>query len=194
MKKLSFFMMIPLAILMLQSCNRAKDSKAKADSSNVAKDTSKSSAMTGSMAVDENDSRFATTAAAAGMAEVDLGKIAEQKAVNHRVKSFANMMVTDHTKANDALASLAKTKNITLPSAPDADAQKKADELSKKSGKGFDKDYVDAMIDGHKKAVKLFTDASQNCKDPDLKAFATNTLPTIKMHLDSIQAIHDSMK
>ena len=48
--------------------------------------------------------------------------------------------------------------------------------------------------DGHKKAVKLFEDASLNCKDADLKAFATKTLPTLKMHLDSIQAIHDKMK
>ena len=74
------------------------------------------------------------------------------------------------------------------------DAQKTADDLAKKSGKDFDKAYVDAMLDGHKNAVKLFEDASQNCKDADLKAFATKTLPTLKMHLDSIQAIHDSMK
>jgi len=104
------------------------------------------------------------------------------------------MMVTDHTKAGDELAALAKTKNITLPAAPDADAQKKADDLSKKSGKAFDKAYVDAMVDGHESAVKLFTDASQNCKDADLKAFATKTLPTLKMHLDSIKAIKASMK
>ena len=64
----------------------------------------------------------------------------------------------------------------------------------KNPARDFDKAYVEAMVDGHKKAVKLFTDAAQNCKDPDLKAFATKTLPTLKMHLDSIQAIHDSMK
>lgn len=184
--------MIALAILLVQACNRAKDSKATADSTNVAKDTAKTAATP--LAVDENDSKFATTAAADGMAEVSVAKIAQQKAVNPRVKGFAGMMVTDHTKANDALAALAKTKNITLPTAVDADAQKKADELSKKSGKSFDRAYVEAMVDGHKKAVKLFTDAAQNCKDPDLKAFAASTLPTLKTHLDSIQSIHDSMK
>ncbi len=104
------------------------------------------------------------------------------------------MMVNDHTKAGDELAALAKTKNISLPLAPDADAKKAADDLAAKSGKDFDKAYINAMLDGHKKAVKLFEDASQNCKDPDLKAFATKTLPTLKMHLDSVQAIHDSMK
>ncbi len=66
--------------------------------------------------------------------------------------------------------------------------------MAKKSGKAFDKAYVNQMVDDHKKAVKLFEDASQNCKDPDLKAFAAKTLPTLKMHLDSINAIHDQMK
>jgi len=103
-------------------------------------------------------------------------------------------MVTDHSKAGEQLAAIAKTKKITLPAVPDADAQKTADDLSKRSGKDFDKAYVQAMLDGHKNAVKLFTDASENCKDADLKAFATMTLPTLKIHLDSIKAIHDHMK
>ncbi|HEY4197214.1 MAG TPA: DUF4142 domain-containing protein [Mucilaginibacter sp.] len=195
MKKISSIMMIAIAALAFQACNNgAKDSKATADSSNVTKDTSNNAAATGGIAVDADDAKFVTTAANDGMAEVNAGKMAQEKASSTRIKNFASMMVTDHTKAGDELAALAKTKNITLPTAPDADAQKAADDLSKKSGKDFDKAYVNAMLDGHKNAVKLFTDASQNCKDADLKAFATKTLPTLKMHLDSIQAIHDSMK
>ena len=187
--------MIALAALAFQACNNgAKDSKATADSSNVAKDTSTNAAATGGVAVDQDDAKFVTTAAADGMAEVSAGKLAQQKASNTRVKNFASMMVTDHTKAGDELASIAKTKNITLPTGPDADQQKMAADLSAKSGKDFDKAYVDGMVDGHEKAVKLFTDASQNCKDADLKAFATKTLPTLKMHLDSIKAIKASMK
>jgi putative membrane protein len=194
MKKLSSIMMIALAALAFQACkNGAKDSKAAADSANVTKDTSHNSAATGGIAVDKDDAKFATTAANAGMTEVNAGKMAQDKAVNPRVKSFAAMMVTDHTKAGDELAAIAKTKNITLPPGPDADSQKAADDLAKKSGKDFDKAYVNQMVDDHKKAVKLFEDASKNCKDPDLKAFAAKTLPTLKMHLDSIKAIHDKM-
>jgi putative membrane protein len=195
MKKLSSIMMIALAALAFQACkNGTKDSKEAADSTNVAKDTSKSSAATGSIAVDESDAKFVTTAASDGMAEVNAGKIAQGKARNARIKAFADMMVTDHTKAGDELATIAKTKNITLPTGPNADQQKMAADLNAKSGKKFDKAYVDDMVDGHKKAVKLFEDASQNCKDADLKAFATKTLPTLKMHLDSIKAIKASMK
>lgn len=188
-------MMIGLAALAFQACNNAaKDSKAAADSANSVKDTSAKTAMSGSMDATMDDATFVTTAASDGMAEVAAGKMALEKTTNPRVKSFAGMMVTDHTKANTELTGLAKTKNITLPTAPGADHQKKADELSKKTGADFDKAYVDAMVDGHKKAVKLFTDASQNCKDADLKAFAAKTLPTLQMHLDSINALKASMK
>ncbi len=195
MKKSSLIMMIAMATLAFQSCkNGAKDSKAAADSANVTKDTSHNSAATGGIAVDANDSKFATTAANAGMTEVNAGKMAQEKAVSTRIKNFATMMVNDHTKAGDELAAIAKTKNITLPPEPDADSKKMTADMAKKSGKAFDKAYVNQMVDDHKKAVKLFEDASQNCKDPDLKAFAAKTLPTLKMHLDSINAIHDQMK
>lgn len=195
MKKLSSIMMISLAALAFQACNNGtKDSKEAADSANMTKDTSNNAAVTGGIAVDKDDAKFVTTAANDGMAEVALGKMAAAKATRSSVKKFADMMVTDHTKAGDELAALAKTKNITLPAAPDADAQKKADDLDKKTGKDFDKAYVDAMVDGHESAVKLFTDASENCKDADLKAFATKTLPTLKMHLDAIKGIKASMK
>jgi putative membrane protein len=195
MKKLSSIMMIALAALAFQACKSGvKDSKDAADSLNKTKDTTSNAAATGGIAVTADDAKFATTAAADGLAEVDAGKLAQTKAVSSRVKEFATMMVNDHTKAGDELAALAKTKSIALPLTPDADAKKAADDLAAKSGKDFDKAYINAMVDGHKKAVKLFEDASQNCKDPDLKAFATKTLPTLKMHLDSVQAIHDSMK
>ncbi len=195
MKKLSLIMIMALSVLAFQACkNKAKDSTASADSANATKDTSTNPAATGGIAVDKDDAKFVTTAANDGMAEVNAGKLAQQKTSDARIKSFAAMMVADHTKAGDELAAIAKTKNITLPAAPNADAQKMADDLAKKSGKDFDRAYVSMMVDGHNGAVKLFTDASNNCKDPDLKAFATKTLPTLKMHLDSINAIHDHMK
>lgn len=194
MKKLSLIMLVVFAAWGFQACkNKAKDSTSAADSANQSKDTTKTTA-NGSMNVDQNDAKFVVTAAADGMAEVNLGKVAEVKASSTRIKNFAAMMVSDHSKAGNALADIAKSKNITLPAAPDTSAQQKAQELAKKSGKAFDKDYVNTMVEGHKNAVKLFEDASQNLKDPDLKAFAIKTLPTLKMHLDSINAIHDSMK
>jgi putative membrane protein len=195
MKKLSYAIMIALAAYALQGCNSApKDAKANADSLNKTKDTTANAAATGGIAVTAEDAKFATDAANGGLAEVALGKLAQTKATNAQVKSFADMMVTDHTKVNDELAAIAKTKNITLPTAPDADHQKKLDDLSKLSGKDFDKAYVDAMVDGHKKTLDLMQMAAKDCKDADLKAFAAKTAPVVQTHLDAINKIHDSMK
>ncbi|MEO8887074.1 MAG: DUF4142 domain-containing protein [Mucilaginibacter sp.] len=192
MKKISLMVMVALAACSFQACKSNKDSKETADSVNAAKDTA--NAVNAGMAVAEDDAKFAVNAANGGMAEVALGKLAQGKAVSAKVKEFANMMVMDHSKANDELMALAKTKNITLPDSVGMDEKKEMDELSKKSGKAFDKAYVNAMVDGHKKAVNLFEDGSKNLKDADLKAFADKTLPVIKGHLERINAIHDSMK
>jgi len=195
MKKLSYAIMIAVAAYAFQGCNNTpKDAKENADSLNKTKDTTKNTAATGGIAVTADDAKFATDAANGGMAEVALGKLAQTKAANAQVKSFADMMVTDHSKVNDELTAIAKTKNITLPAAPDADHQKKLDDLSKLSGKDFDKAYVDAMVDGHKKTLDLMQNAAKNCADADLKAFAAKTAPIVQTHLDAINKIHDSMK
>jgi putative membrane protein len=201
MKKLSLITMLAIAALSFQSCGGHKDSKEAADSTNASKDSSTMAAkdtagVTGAhgIAVDENDAKFATAAANGGMAEVAVGQLAGEKAMNAKVKAFAAMMVTDHSKVNEQLMAIAKAKNITLPSAPDEEHQKKKADLAAKTGADFDKAYVDAMIDGHKKTISLFEDAAKNCKDADLKAFAEKTLPTIKGHLTEIESIKKGMK
>lgn len=193
MKKLIFITLILITACLVQACSGNKDSKESADSTNIANaDTAKKDSS--AMAVDEGDAKFAVAAANGGMAEVELGTLAQQKAVNTKVKDFGAMMVSDHSKANDEMKALAKSKGLTLPTAIDDKEQKVKDDLSAKSGADFDKAYVSNMIDDHKEDIKEFEDASKNCKDPDLKAFAVKTLPVLKMHLDAIQKIHDSMK
>jgi len=139
------------------------------------------------------DTAFASKAAVGGMAEVALGKMAAAKGASKAVKDFGNMMVTDHGKANDELKSIAGKKNLNLPASLDAEHQAKSDSLSKLSGKDFDKAYVDAMIEGHKKTLSLMQSEATNGKDADLKAFASKTAPVVQHHLDEIQKIHDSM-
>ena len=178
---------------LVQACGGNKDSKASADSANTAKaDTAKKDSS--ASAVDKDDAKFAVAAANGGMAEVELGTLAQEKAVNAKVKDFGSMMVKDHSKANDEMKALAKSKGITLPDSIDSKEKKVKSDLSAKSGADFDKAYVSNMIDDHKEDIKEFEDAAKNVKDPDLKAFAVKTLPTLKMHLDAIQKIHDSMK
>jgi putative membrane protein len=188
MKKLLVMVMVAAAAFTFQSCggSASNDSKANADSANETKDTSTNAVETGGIAVDTDDANFAV--------EVELAKLAENKSTNPKVKEFASMMIKDHTMANEELMALAKTKNITLPTTVGADQQTVMADLQKKSGADFDKGYVDAMVKDHDKDVTLFEKASTDAKDAELKAFATKTLPVLKMHQQSIKAIQDGMK
>ncbi|MEO3407594.1 DUF4142 domain-containing protein [Mucilaginibacter sp. CAU 1740] len=195
MKKLTYLTLLAAGLFALQSCgNGQKDAKQTADSLNKTKDTTSNAMNTGGIAVTSDDAKFATEAASGGMAEVALGKLALTKTSNAQIKDFANMMVKDHGKANDELMSIAKTKNITLPTEPDSTHLKKAADLEKLKGTDFDKAYVDAMVDGHKKTLDLMQNEAKDGKDAELKAFAGKTAPTVKMHLDMINKIHDGLK
>ena len=137
----------------------------------------------------KGDQAFADKAAVAGMAEVELGKMATQQGSNAKVKSFGQTMVTDHTKSGDELKSIAKAKNITLPTTLDATHQATRDKLAKLSGAEFDRAYMDAMVMGHQTVASEMTTEANGGTDPQLKAFAAKTLPTVQMHLKMAQDI-----
>lgn len=191
MKKLSLWGSVIIMLLSVSACkNNKHDSVAKADSLNKVKDTTSKL----SIAVEKVDAEFTVKAASASMAEVALGKMAQQKGMSKQVKNFGAMMVTEHGKINDFIRALAVTKNISIPREPGADEQKVIRKLSDKSGRDFDKAYIDDMIDDHKADIKLFETAAKKCLDPDVKSFAVKTLPVLQEHLDAISAIKDSMK
>jgi putative membrane protein len=145
--------------------------------------TAGTSSTTGTTTVSSADQDFMTKAAIGGMAEVNMGNMAAQKATNADVKAFGNQMVTDHSKANDELKALAAQKGVTLPADVDDEHKKKADAMNAKSGKDFDKAYMADMVEDHEKDVKEFEKASKDAQDPDLKAWAAKTLPTLQHHL-----------
>ncbi|HEY2907026.1 MAG TPA: DUF4142 domain-containing protein [Vicinamibacterales bacterium] len=134
-----------------------------------------------------SDQTFVMKAARGGLAEVELGKLAEDKATNDQVKQFGKQMVDDHGKANDELKSLAQSKNITLPT--DLSMQDKAlrDRLSKLSGAAFDRAYMQAMLKDHREDVNEFRTESRSGADPEVKQWAAKTLPTLESHLKLAQ-------
>lgn len=140
------------------------------------------------------DQKFVTMAATGGMAEVELGKLAQQQASDPQVKSFAAKMVEDHSKANDQLKQLASSKNMQLPTTLDKAHQKMADKMRTMQGAEFDKAYMKAMLADHKKDVAAYTKASKSAKDPDVKAFAAQTLPTLQGHLSMVQSMQGATK
>ncbi|MGZ8509814.1 MAG: DUF4142 domain-containing protein [Chitinophagaceae bacterium] len=170
-----------------ESANNTTDS---ASNSDTATKTDESSTNTTVTPPDAATIDFLKMAADGGLAEVDAGKMAEEKASSPDVKRFASMMVNDHTGANAEVKRISGERNVDLPTAPSDDKKQKAAKLGEKKGKEFDKAYMDMMVEDHKTTIGLFEKAQSDSKDEQVKAFIANTLPKLKMHLDSAQAIN----
>jgi putative membrane protein len=137
---------------------------------------------------------FVKKAALDGMTEVELAKVALSKSKDEKVRAFAERMVADHGKANKELATLAKSKQMDVPTSLDAEHQAMVQSLSGKSGAAFDASYSEHMKMDHAKAVALFEGASKGT-DAELGAFAKKTLPTLQEHkrmADSLAGMHTS--
>jgi putative membrane protein len=140
------------------------------------------------------DAGFVQKAAAGGMAEVEMGKLAQDKASADQVKQFGARMVQDHSKANDELKQVAGAKGVQLPPGPDAQAQSEMKKMQGMSGASFDKHYMDHMVSDHKKDIAAFESEAKSGKDPEVKAFAQKTLPTLKEHLQLAQQAQAAVK
>lgn len=135
------------------------------------------------------DAGFYKHVAQGGISEVQLGNLALQKSQDPAVKEFAAQMVKDHSVTNDNLRSVAAGKNITLPTkASMAELATKA-KLEVLSGSTFDKSYIKDMVKDHEKDIAEFRREIDSGQDPDAKAFAAATLPTLREHLQKIRSI-----
>ena len=140
------------------------------------------------------DKKFMREAAEGGLAEVELGKLATEKASSEEVKKFGQRMVDDHSKANEELKQLASSKNVNLPNEVSAKDKMTKERLSKLSGESFDRAYMQDMVKDHKKDVADFSRESKSAKDTDVKQFASKTLPTLKDHLKEAEGIAPARK
>jgi len=133
------------------------------------------------------DKRFVTEAAEGGIAEVQLAQMAQQKTQDATVKTFAQRMIDDHTPNNEQLVKLATEKGLTPPTEPNASQQRMMTHLQGLSGAKFDHAYLAGQIKAHRMMLKDFKQEAKNGTDPDLKAFATQTIPVIEQHLSLAQ-------
>ncbi len=135
------------------------------------------------------DEHFVHEAAAGGMMEVELGRLAAERAANADIKAFGQRMVTDHGKANQELMKIATSKGITLPKALPADKQQERDKFARLSGAEFDRMYAQHMVKDHKKTVADFEKQAEKGADEALRTFAQKTLPTLREHLALSQTL-----
>ena len=133
----------------------------------------------------DDDKKFLTNASQGNYDEIQLGKLAEQKATNPDVKNFGHRMVTDHTKLGETMKPYASEWGITAPTALSPDAQKEYNDLSGKSGADFDKAYMSDMVSDHSKDLDAFNKEVKDTKDTKFR--------TTVEHGKSVVAAHKNM-
>ena len=144
-----------------------------------------------SNSISTSQGHFLKKVAGDNMAEVELGKLAREKAVRDEVRQFADRMVADHTKANDEVTALAMSNGVKLPDGVDKKHAKEKDKLAKLSGPDFDREFMRAMVKDHKEAVEDFRKQAKAKHPNDVNAFAARTLPTLEDHLRMAQVTYD---
>jgi putative membrane protein len=214
MKKQLFSLSLLLSSVVIFSCNNDGNNTSTTDttsstttttsgdanmtdtstSTTTTMDTANRMGTTSANNVSEADKKFMNEAASGGMMEVEAGRLASETATSDRVKAFGNMMVQDHTNANNELKGLASQKNVMLPDSMMAKHRDHINMLKKKTGKEFDKAYMSMMVTDHNEDVNKFQVNSNKAADADLKGFASKTLPVLRKHLDSAKAINNSLK
>jgi putative membrane protein len=136
------------------------------------------------------DKSFLKAAAEDGLFEVEIARLAADHASDSAVKSYAAMLVDQHSATNDKLRQIAASGGVQLPTGVPPDKQKQIDKLSKATGPEFDKQFVQTVgVKDHKDAIDLFEKASKESKSAEVREFASTTLPTLKAHLDAAQKL-----
>jgi len=187
MKKSILYFLMSAVMFTGVSCENRKtdDSKKRAEAQNEKKFNDSKI---------EKDADFAVDAADGNMLELQLGTLALTKSSSSQVKQFAQMMVDEHTKANNELNALAQQKHIDLPTVLGIDHQKKYDDLKGKTGNEFDQEYLDLMVKDHKADIREFEEEAKDGKDPEIKAWASSKVPALHHHLDEAERAQVAVK
>jgi putative membrane protein len=140
-----------------------------------------------------NDAKFIDKMARDGTAEVELGKLAEQKSSNPQVKTFAQRLVSDHTKANQQLMPIAQRDGVSPPKSVDKEHSTLQARLAKLNGQAFDRAFVQAQVEDHRKDIQYLQQQAQAVQDPNLKSFIQQTLPVMQQHLQMAEQIENQV-
>jgi putative membrane protein len=149
-------------------------------------DPSSSVGMTGQMM---KDKIFLRKAAAGGMAEIQLGQLAVQKADSADVKAFGQKMVIDHTALNESMKPIADSLGVMLPKKISKENQAEFDKLNTLSGTDFDTEYITFMVRDHHKDLREFRSEAEYAADPTLKDAVTKAADIIRGHTVMIEKL-----
>jgi putative membrane protein len=139
-------------------------------------------------AADNASKKFITEAIEGNLSEVAVGKLAQEKGKSDGVRSFGQMLATDHADANQKAVSVASSLGVTPPSEPNAKQKAIYNKLEKLSGDAFDRAFIKDMVSDHKKDIREFEKEAKKPNDP-AAGYANETLPALKKHLDTAQSL-----
>lgn len=174
----------------LFSCNNTNTDPN--DTVNNAMNVNEQKAEDSALSIQTSDADFIVKAANGGVAEVVMAKVAQERATDEDVKTFAGKMIKDHSELNSQLKDLADSLNITLPAAIDESEQEDLGKLKSTATGDFDKTYIDMMVKAHNKDVKLFERAAKDILVPGIHHFIQHALPILKAHQEAIQFLAKS--
>jgi putative membrane protein len=137
---------------------------------------------TNAKAQTDDDKKFVATAAQSDVNEIKLSQLAEEKATNAAVKTFAHKMVIEHTKMSASMKPFADAWAVTPPAGLDDDHQKEYDKLNGLSGSDFDKEYISQMVSDHAKALDAFTSEAKDTKDAKFRAVVLKGKTMVAAH------------
>jgi putative membrane protein len=193
--------MLAIAIGLFVGCSKQRGNESAANNGTTASDSANTNADANANTnanakanLSDADKDFMNKAAQGGRAEVVFGEMAAKYGTSDEVKSFGERMVNDHKAAGDKLKQLADQKGVTLNDGLPKDVEKDQISLGKKKGKDFDKAYMSMMVKDHEADVKDFQKEADNGQDPDVKAFASSTLPTLQDHLNLAKGKKNDVK
>jgi putative membrane protein len=144
----------------------------------------------GQSTIGKSDQKIVIDIAQANMAEIEIGKLAQSKSRNDQVKTYAQQMIDDHTRAQGEVRQLASAKGVTLPGELDKKHKAMVDKLGAMPGDGFDKAYLaQGGVAEHRKMHGMLASAQKKARDPDVKALAAKMMPTIEQHLKAARQL-----
>ena len=136
-----------------------------------------------------DDAKFIVTAAEINLAEINIGRLAAQRASRQDIRQFANKLVQDHSANLNQLNQMANRNNWKNGERMDQEHQQLFQKLAALQGQQFDTEFLQKMVDGHKKVAEMFKHASENCKNAEIKQYATQTLAVIRQHEQEAQRL-----
>lgn len=190
MKK-TFITASVLAALLTGACEQQTQNETTQQTDTTARQTEQqTNQQTGLFKMDPQE--FVKESANFNLYEIQMGKLAQEKAQNKEVKEFAKKMVNHHQNQMQELKKVAN--NYQVPQNLEEDKKSDINDLKEKTGADFDNRFMDMVIDSHEDAIERLSKATEDIKDSTLVKYTASTIPVAKSHLEKARELNQKLE